>query len=104
MRFLNSILIEGTIANDPAPAITGNRPRCSFTIDSGSEAQAIPIVAYGMLAQHYAALLRQGRTVRIVGRIRQDTEASLRDNTFRLHVVAEHIELRPIIQNAGEAA
>jgi hypothetical protein len=57
-----------------------------------------------MLAQRFTELLYKGRAVHIVGKIGQDIEASIRDNTFRLHVVAEHIELRPITQSTHEAA
>jgi single-stranded DNA-binding protein len=103
MRFLNSILIEGTITNAPVTT-TGTRTQCAFTINSGTDAPAIPIIAYGKLARQYSALLSQDRSVRIVGRIRHDIEASIRDNTFHLHIVAEHIELRPITQSTNEAA
>jgi single-stranded DNA-binding protein len=99
MIFLNSILIEGTIASDPAFIVTGNHPRCSFAINAGTDAPAIPIVAYGKLARYFADSLPKGRTVRVVGQIRQDIEATVNDRPC-LHVAAAHIELRP----AGEAA
>jgi single-stranded DNA-binding protein len=99
MSFLNSILIEGTIANDPVSTTANGLCQCSFTIDSGTEAPAIPIVAYNKPARHYSDLLHKGRIVRIVGKLRRDIQTSINANTLRLHIVAEHIELRPAFSN-----
>jgi single-stranded DNA-binding protein len=102
MNFLNSILIEGTLADDPVSTATNGLYQCSFTIDSGTEAQAIPIVVYNKLARHYSELLHKGRIVRIVGKLRREIESSTDTNTLRLHIVAEHIELRPALLDYGK--
>jgi single-stranded DNA-binding protein len=95
MSFLNSTLLEGNLSDVPTFTTTANGlDRCSFFIASGDQAPAVPVVAYSRLASRCHELLLKGSSVRIVGRIAQDLEASDTALTFRLHLVAEHVEIK----------
>lgn len=77
MTYLNSILLEGELADAPVFTTTANGlDRCSFLLASGDQAPAVPIVAYGRLALRCNELLDKGSAIRIFGRIAQDFEAS----------------------------
>lgn len=105
MNYLNSILLEGEIADAPTITTTANGlDRCSFFIASGDQAPAVPVVAYGRLALRCNELLDRGSSIRIVGRIAQDLEASETDSTFRLHLVAEHVEIKAASHRHAEVA
>ena len=96
MKFLNSILLEGDILEQPLSS-TGpdGIPRCTFSLSSGDAAPAVPVVTYGRLAVRCSGLLDKDFSVRIVGRISQDIESSEATGSFMLHVVAEHVEIKP---------
>jgi single-stranded DNA-binding protein len=105
MPYLNSILLEGELSDVPAFTTTANGlDRCSFLIASGDQAPAVPVVAYGRLALRCNELLDKGSDIRIVGRIAQDLEASETDSTFRLHLVAEHVEIKAASHRHAEVA
>jgi single-stranded DNA-binding protein len=105
MNFLNSILLEGELSDPPVFTTTANGlDRCSFMIASGDQAPAVPVVSYGRLALRCKELLDKGSSIRIVGRIAQDLEASEAASTFRLHLVAEHVEIKPVAHNRAEVA
>lgn len=98
MRNLNSILIEGLVlASPPLASHTGPEGLlyCTFSLASGSDAPSIPVIAYSRLAARCTELLYEGSSVRVVGRIAQDVEATATTGSFRLHVIAEHIEVQP---------
>jgi len=98
MRNLNSILIEGVLLDTPilSRATSDNEPdRCIFSIGSEPEAASVPVVTYGRLALRCSQILTKGSVIRVVGRIAQDVDATAATGTFRLCVVAEHIEPRP---------
>ena len=98
MRNLNSILIEGVLLGNPiidsppadAPA------KCTFSIGSEPDAPSVPIVVYGRLALRCSQILTKGSTLRIVGRIAQDVDATAATGIFHLCVIAEHIEPKPV--------
>ena len=94
MRVLNSILIEGSLTAAPS-STTGadGLARCSFCLHSGDDAPSVPVIAYGKLANRCMELLSTDTTVRVVGRIARDLEASAATESLRLHVVAEHVEI-----------
>lgn len=103
---LNSILLEGTLIDTPvytsaAPeAASSAEPgssidRCTFTLDCGPKAPAVPIHAYHLLARRCSELLDRGSAVRVVGALIHDTEATSSTGTFTLAVVCEHIEIKP---------
>jgi single-stranded DNA-binding protein len=95
MKFLNSVLIEGTIADEPNILIKNNVVLSTFFIDSGTDARSIPIVSYGALVRKNHDLLHKGHTVRIVGTINRRTDKRSHSNTSGLHIVAEYMEFRP---------
>ncbi len=105
MPYLNSILLEGELSDVPVFTTTANGlDRCSFFIASGDQAPSVPVVAYGRLALRCNELLDRGSSIRVVGRIAQDLEASDSSSTFRLHLVAEHVEVRPQAHRHAEVA
>jgi len=96
MKFLNSILLEGDLISSPiASTCSDGIARCAFSLSSGDVAPAVPVVAYGRLAVRCSELLDKGYSIRIVGRISQDLESSEATGTFKLHIVAEHVEIKP---------
>lgn len=98
MRNLNSILIEGLVLDSHTLASLAGPdglPCCTFSLASGSDAPSIPVIAYSRLAARCSELLSEGSSVRVVGRIAQDLEASAAAGSFRLHVIAEHVEIQP---------
>jgi single-stranded DNA-binding protein len=98
MRLLNSLLLEGVLLDTPvySDAASVDEPDlCTFTIGSEPEAPLIPVVTYGRLALRCSQILTKGSAIRIVGHIAQDVEATATTGTFRLCVVAEHVELKP---------
>jgi single-strand DNA-binding protein len=96
MRNLNSILLEGDLVAQPSFS-TGpdGIPRCTFSLASGDTAPAVPVITYGRLAERCEQLLDQGSSIRVVGRIAQDLESSEATGSFMLHIVADHVEVRP---------
>jgi single-stranded DNA-binding protein len=98
MRNLNSLLLEGTLLDAPvlSHATSSNEPdRCIFSIASEPEAAFIPVVAYGRLALSCSQILTKDSVIRVVGHIAQDPEATAATGSFRLCVIAEHIEPKP---------
>ncbi len=105
MNYLNSILLEGDITDAPVFTTTASGlDRCSFLISSGDQAPAVPVVSYGRLALRCNELFDKGSRVRIVGRIAQDLEASEVTSSFKLHLVAEHVEIKPMAHRHAEVA
>jgi single-stranded DNA-binding protein len=96
MLNLNSILLEGDLISSPVDSTgTDGIPRCTFSLSSGDAAPAVPVVSYGRLAVRCSGLLDKGSSIRVVGRIAQDLESSEATGSFKLHVVAEHVEIKP---------
>lgn len=92
---LNSLLIEGTLTDDPTPQeYDGVVEYCTFTIASHritsteTRETVLPVRVCGTLGANCAEYLRKGRQVRIVGSIAGDAES--------LTVIAEHVEFRPM--------
>ena len=105
MNYLNSILLEGVLYDAPVFTTTANGvDRCSFFISSGDQAPPVPVVSYGRLALRCNELLDKGSSIRIVGRIAQDLEASDSSSSFKLHLVAEHVEIKPLVHRHAEVA
>ena len=95
MNDLNSLLIEGTLADDPTPQeYDGVVESCTFTIVSHritsveTRETALPVRVCSKPGANCAEYLRKGRQVRIVGSIAGDAEA--------LTVIGEHVESRPM--------
>jgi primosomal replication protein N len=96
MKFLNSILLEGDLISSPVSS-TGpdGIPRCTFSLASGDTAPAVPVITYGRLAERCSGLLGMDSSIRVVGHIAQDLESSEATGSFMLHIVAEHVEIKP---------
>jgi hypothetical protein len=94
MRFLNSILLEGLPVDQPSFSIGADGiARCSFTLSSGDDAPRVPVITYGRLAERCRDLLSKDYSTRVVGRLTRDLEASAETEGFKLHIVAEHVEI-----------
>jgi single-stranded DNA-binding protein len=105
MKNLNSILIEGELLDTPKlSTVSDSLERCTFAIGSGDHAPSVPIVAYGRLALRANELLDKGSSIRVVGRLGQDLESSATMDTFRLWVIAEHLEVKPALAHRAEVA
>lgn len=102
---LNSILLEGLIIDTPtySEASAANPDRTDFTIDCGPAAPAIPVLIKGPLARRYSSLVT-GTTIRVIGRLHHDAEATARTGHFSLVVFADHIEVKPSIVARTEVA
>ena len=98
MRNLNSLLLEGNLIDSPVlvPSSDVESPaRCAFSLASDPDPASVPVVVYGRLAEYCLRHLSEGSAIRVVGRIAQDAEATAATGTFRLCVIAEHIEIKP---------
>lgn len=108
MNSLNSVLLEGNLVRDPESTTT---PRGSvvtnFSVASNrffkqddqveKETSYFQVEAWGKLAQSCFEILKKGRGVRVVGRLKQDRwiGADGKQNA-RVKIVAEHVEFKPI--------
>lgn len=102
MNTLNSILIEGNvIANPEKRETTRGTTVCDFKIASSrfyqqeetteEEKYIFDIESWAELAEWCAEHCTEGRGVRVVGRLKQCEDGSIK-------IVAEHVEFKPIIQ------
>jgi len=105
MKNLNSILLEGDLITQP---ISSTGPdgiaQCTFSLTSGENAPSVPVITYHKLAIRCSELLDKGSSIRIVGRIAQDVEASAASGSFCLRVIAEHVEIKPQVSSRAEVA
>ena len=109
MNQLNSILIEGTLTKDPK--VTGSERfvlgSCHFPIETKgtdsktgirkAEISSFTVEAWGKNAEKIS-VLKAGRSVRVVGRIKSrqsDDHEDLPD----LFIIAEHIEIKPKLKD-----
>ncbi|OHD79451.1 MAG: single-stranded DNA-binding protein [Spirochaetes bacterium RIFOXYC1_FULL_54_7] len=107
---LNSIIIEGNLVRDPLLKATPNgHPVCSFAVasnrfykqneDTEKEVSFFDIETWSKLAQTCGDVLKKGRGVRVVGRLKQDrwTDNGGK-NQSRIKIVAEHVEFKPVFR------
>jgi len=80
---LNSIIIEGNLVRDPILKTTTNGHQvCSFSVASNrfykqndqteKEVSYFDVETWSRLAQNCGEMLKKGRGVRVVGRLKQD--------------------------------
>ncbi len=113
---LNSIIIEGNLVRDPITKSTpGGHQVCSFSLASNrffrsndqteKEVSFFDIETWSKLAQTCGEVLKKGRGVRVVGRLKQDrwTDNSGK-NQAKIKIVAEHVEFKPVFAKDGQAA
>jgi single-strand DNA-binding protein len=107
MNNLNSILIEGNLVRDPLFRSTPKgTPVCTFSIASSryykgddsleKEVSFFDIETWSKLAESCHRLGYKGRSVRVVGRLKQDrwTGSDGKPHS-KISIVAEHVEFRP---------
>jgi single-stranded DNA-binding protein len=107
MNDLNSILLEGTLAQDPVLSHDEKGvPRCLFSITSDrylkrdndikKQTIGIPIHTEGKMAEQCANTCRQGRKIRVVGCLDRLTGINGKGReAAQLVIRAEHFELKP---------
>ena len=108
---LNSVLIEGNMVRSPLFRTTQKGTKvCNFTIastryyrnDDGMEKEVcfFDVEAWAKLADICYDKGRKGRSVRVVGRLKQDRwTGSDGKPHFTVSIVAEHIEYRGQVDN-----
>jgi len=110
MNNLNSVLIEGTLADDPKCRTTPKGTpvgtfdivsyRCERDPDAPNkrcaEVSQFTVEVWGTLAQATENLGKKGRGVRVVGRLREYRWQGARGKQeSKVVVIAEHVEYRP---------
>jgi single-stranded DNA-binding protein len=108
MNSLNSVLIEGILTEDPAPigktqCVLHVRTKRSEKRDEISYVQEddFTILTNGKIAETCAEFLKEGRNIRIVGRLITAENVSRlygcggsREGAFTF-IMAEHVEIKP---------
>ena len=102
MNELNSVLLEGTLTNDPTANNTeDNGPVCRFLMETNrthrgglTRTYAFTVEAKGRLASNCTEHLRAGRGVRVVGSLAEENSVAV--------IQAEHIEFRPMKASVAE--
>ena len=107
MNNLNSILLEGNLARDPALSYspTGT-PVCTLVVASNrtykvagertEEVSFIETTTWGKLATVCDEHLKKGRGLRVVGRLKQERWEDPDGNPqAKVVIVAEHVEFQP---------
>lgn len=118
---LNSIIVEGNLVRDPLLKTTPNGHQvCSFSVATNryykqndqteKEVSFFEVEAWSRLAQSCGEILKKGRGVRVVGRLKQDRWEDSQGKTLsRVKIMAEHVEFKPVFkkdegQEAAESA
>ena len=102
MNNLNSLILEGVVIGEPHKEDKGGRNTLSFTIEvcrvyktrdgnNATERSQFKVVCYGSMSE---LPVEEGRELRVVGRLRQNTWTSNGVTHSEVQVVAEHIEMR----------
>lgn len=102
MNNLNNLIIEGVVKGEPHHEELGGSSKISFTIEScryyktrdGNDAierSQFRAVAYGRMSE---APLKDGRGVRVVGRLRENVWSVDGVTHSEVIVVAEYIEIK----------
>ena len=114
MNNLNSIIIEGNLVRDPLLKTTPNGHQvCSFSVASNrfyrqneqleKEVSFFDVETWAKLAQTCGEVLKKGRGVRIVGRLKQDRwEDATGKSLSKVKIVAEHVEFKPVFKRDDE--
>ena len=106
MNNLNSVLIEGTLTKDPKMVIEDNgKTITEFSISSErnykrddqyqKEISLFDIHVFGKRAQACSEHLSEGRSVRIVGRLKQELRGDNGEIKSNVFIIAEHVEFKP---------
>jgi single-strand DNA-binding protein len=107
MNNLNSVLLEGILLENPdCQSDKNGNPVCRLTLvssrsfESGGDVEKetcrLTVETTGKLALRCKQNWREGRGVRVVGRLKQEQSRNDDGNTvFQILIVAEHVEFRP---------
>jgi len=107
---LNSIIIEGNLVRDPLlKTIPNGHQVCSFAVASNrffrqndqteKEVSFFEVETWSKLAQTCGEILKKGRGVRVVGRLKQDRwEDATGKTQTKIKIVAEHVEFKPVFK------
>ena len=106
MNMLNQIIIEGKLVKDCEKNEMTNTISFPIAVNgtyrnsNGETVEKVSyfdIEAYGILGEYVSMYGKKGRTVRIVGRIKQSRwKDGDGKNCSRVFVIAEHIEFKPM--------
>ena len=114
MNSLNSILLEGNLTRDPeTKTLPSGTQVCNFSVASNrfykqndaleKEVSYFDVEAWARLGQSCSDILKKGRGVRVVGRLKQDRWIdALGKSHSKVKVVAEHVEYKPIFKTATD--
>lgn len=114
MSNLNSVILEGNLVRDPMlKATTNGHTLCSFSVASNryykqneqteQEVSYFDVDTWSRLAQTCGDVLKKGRGVRVVGRLKQDRWVdAVGKNQSKVKIVAEHVEFKPVAKKDGE--
>lgn len=112
MAELNSVLLEGVLVRNPERKMLGERTVVRFPIavhryykgknnESVTETSFFDVQAWGGIADAAERFLSIGRTIRVLGRLKQDTWLEKEKNVHRekVFVIANHLEFRPKVRD-----
>ena len=113
---LNSIIVEGNLVRDPLlKTIPNGHQVCSFAVASNRfykqneqterEVSFFEVETWSKLAQTCGEILKKGRGVRVVGRLKQDRwEDATGKTQTKIKIVAEHVEFKPVFKHDEDDA
>ncbi|OHD25143.1 MAG: single-stranded DNA-binding protein [Spirochaetes bacterium GWB1_59_5] len=116
MNNLNSIIVEGNLVRDPLlKTIPNGHQVCSFAVASNRfykqneqterEVSFFEVETWSKLAQTCGEILKKGRGVRVVGRLKQDRwEDATGKTQTKIKIVAEHVEFKPVFKHDEDDA
>ncbi|MCR5761619.1 MAG: single-stranded DNA-binding protein [Sphaerochaetaceae bacterium] len=111
MNDLNTVLIEGRLVRDPDLRTFATGQMCRFSIACArfyfdkdkrwvQDTSFLSVEVWGAAAKVCSDVLKKGRSVRVVGRIRQRTwKDNMEKNREYICIIAEHIEFKPEKKN-----
>ncbi len=115
MNQLNSLIIEGNVVKqaellEPAAGfkvckfpLAVNRWYKNKDGEGVTEVSFFDVETYGKMAEICAKQACKGRSVRVVGRLKQDRwKDSENKSQSKIYVVAEHLEYKPKMQTASD--
>ena len=107
---LNSIIVEGNLVRDPQlKTIPNGHQVCTFAVASNrfyrqndeteKEVSFFEVETWSRLAETCGEMLKKGRGVRVVGRLKQDRwEDAAGKTQTKIKIVAEHVEFKPVFK------
>ncbi|UTC93188.1 single-stranded DNA-binding protein [Treponema denticola] len=110
MKMLNSIILEGRMTNKPVLKVTPKGTAlCVFSIATNwnyqkdnefvQETSFFNVEAWARLAEQCEQYGIKGRSVRVVGRLKQDRwTGSDGKNYSKVKIIAEHLEFKSFIK------